>query len=173
MPTFLEWHFKINTLQKRCGFKYSLSGRSPWEPMMFYLQFLCLLLCAAVTCSIASPNQTSEYLMKDGKPGNKANLIDHSMTLEEETDNQENILSKVFARIIRGSAWCLIAGREGSVIFEKALSELRKFTQLNTLNIIMMISIDNRVCTISVVLRVVYKKREATCIFISVSLSSA
>ncbi|XP_048832546.1 olfactomedin-like 2Ba [Brienomyrus brachyistius] len=62
---------------------------------MFELQFLCLLLCAPVTGSIASPNETSECLMKDGKPGNKANLVEQSMTLEEETDNQENILSKL------------------------------------------------------------------------------
>ncbi|KAJ8387155.1 hypothetical protein AAFF_G00159670 [Aldrovandia affinis] len=61
---------------------------------MSKLELLCVLWCA-ISSSLALPMESMDNTRKGRKPGNKEKNIEQSVTLEEETDNRENILTQL------------------------------------------------------------------------------
>ncbi|KAG9351108.1 hypothetical protein JZ751_024998 [Albula glossodonta] len=61
---------------------------------MSSLEFLCVLWCA-LSISFAIPIESMDTVLKDSSSGNKEKINEPGMTLEEEVDNQENILTKL------------------------------------------------------------------------------
>ncbi|KAJ8376119.1 hypothetical protein SKAU_G00066990 [Synaphobranchus kaupii] len=61
---------------------------------MCKLEFLCVLWCALYS-SLAVPPESIDSTLKDGKPGNKEKNIERSVTLVDEMDKQDNIITQL------------------------------------------------------------------------------